>query len=93
MAIKNLPTKPTAIITRLGRKPTQTKDIIFEHAKSKINMPLPVNAISYYEDGRLSYISINLPELERIVDENTVVCEQILFFNNDDVDITLTYVD
>ncbi len=93
MTIKNILKKPQAIITRLGYKPTRIDDVIFEHVKSQLNKLLPVNSLSYYEDGRLCHISINLPELQRIVDENLVVSETVVFFSDEDVDITLTYVD
>lgn len=95
MTIKNLPLKPMATITRLGMKPANMDDLIYEHLKSNINKPLPVEHISYFQDQRLCHITLALPELERIVkfDDNTehVLFETTLIFSTDDVDITLSY--
>lgn len=91
MTIKNSPFKPKAIITRIGPKPSHMDELIYEHVKSQLNHPLPVNSLHYFEDGLLCHISISLPELQKVVDENTVVSESALFFSDEDVDITLMY--
>ena len=94
MTIKNLPLKPMATITRIGVKPTNMDDLIYEHLKSNINKPLPVEHISYFQDQRLCHITLALPELEKVVPLDGVdylMFETVSIFSSDDFDITLSY--
>lgn len=93
MTIKNVMKKPTVTITKLGPKPSYMDDNVYEHIKGKLNTPLPVSSIHYYSDGRLCSVSIFLPELEYVFDENIVTCEAAMFFNDENVDMILSYVD
>lgn len=96
MTIKNVMKKPTVTITKLGPKPKYMEQVIYEHLHSKLNTPLPVSTLSYFEDGRICSISVFLPELQYIIEDSQppcVACEHATFFNDGSVDMTLSYVD
>ena len=96
MTIKNVMKKPTVTITKLGAKPSYMDNNIYEHIKGKLNTPLPVSCIHYYSDGRLCSVSIFLPELEYVFEDNgisTVTCETAMFFDDSNHEMTLSYVD
>ena len=93
MTIKNVMKKPTVTITKLGDKPKYMDDNVYEHLQGKLNTPLPVSSIHYYSDGSLCSVSVFLPELEYLFDENIVTCETAMFFENSSIEMSLSYVD
>ena len=96
MTIKNVIQKPTVTITKLGVKPTYMDDIVYAHLQNNLNKPLPVSSIHYFKDGRLCSVSVYLPELEYIIDDvqpPLVTCEVAMFFNDENVEMSLAYID